>query len=595
LEPIIEKAKAEVAARQPAPAPKPVAAANPARSVVRPDPVSSTNGKKNIYADSDEFAEDAPAAAAAPSKSASKSAAPGKPEKDTKNVKAAPAAPAATTKKKGAEDEDFGPTLQVSNKAKRMEDEKALKTLKWSFEAPRKEFIDQLRTQMEVANFSRTLLANMFQEDFKFHIKALDLLQKALDDCQDAIVSNVDLILRWLTLRFFETNPTVILKAIDYMSALFTMLNTVKNYHLVDYEANAFIPYFIGKLGDRQDSIRKGFRQIIKQIQQIYSPVKVFGFLITGLASKNSRQRTECLEELGQMIETLGLDPFNPATNLKEIAKQIGDRDNGVRNAALNTVTIAFQIVGEKVYKFIGKINEKELSMLDERIKRSAKMPLPPAALKLQQPAAPAQPPQQAPGNGMHPSSSANSINQQQPSILNNINNVMNNNNNNSEANAAAGGVNSRTMNRTPKKYAPSPTQPVASSNINTSPLNQGGANFTSFAAVANNSASKPRREFTLDIKDDDEDLSGMPNVKLTNYSDIEEIMRKPVELPPKRNVRAYQPNILKETTDVKEAIDLVITHISHHDIATSIRSLLQVRNCCFFVVLIEDRMHFIF
>ena len=89
--------------------------------------------------------------------------------------------------------------------------------------------------------------------------------------------------------------------------------------------------------------------------------------------SKNARQRTECLEELGQMIEAIGLDAFNPAVTLKEIAKQIGDRDNGVRSAALNTCTIAFQIAGEKVYKYVGKLNEKDQSMLDERIKRSAK------------------------------------------------------------------------------------------------------------------------------------------------------------------------------------------------------------------------------
>ena len=64
----------------------------------------------------------------------------------------------------------------------------------------------------------------------------------------------------------------------------------------------------------------------------------------------------ECLEELGQMIEALGLNPFNPAVSIKEIAKQISDRDNGVRSAALNTITIAFQIVGEQVYKYTGKV-----------------------------------------------------------------------------------------------------------------------------------------------------------------------------------------------------------------------------------------------
>lgn len=61
------------------------------------------------------------------------------------------------------------------------------------------------------------------------------------------------------------------------------------------------------------------------------------------------------------MIEMLGLTPFNPSVTLKEIAKQIGDRDTSVRNAALNTVTIAFQIQGEQVYKYIGKVTANQL------------------------------------------------------------------------------------------------------------------------------------------------------------------------------------------------------------------------------------------
>jgi cytoskeleton-associated protein 5 len=181
--------------------------------------------------------------------------------------------------------------MQISNKNKRADEEKALKTLKWNFEAPRKEFIDQLKTQMETAGFNRTLVTQLFHEDFKFHIIALQTLSKAIDEASDATLSNLDLILRWLTLRFFETNPTVIIKAIEYMQALFNMLATVKSYHLLDYEANAFIPYFITRLGDPKDQMRKGFRQIVKQIAQVYAPVKVFNYLIQGLASKNARQR----------------------------------------------------------------------------------------------------------------------------------------------------------------------------------------------------------------------------------------------------------------------------------------------------------------
>lgn len=100
-----------------------------------------------------------------------------------------------------------------------------------------------------------------------------------------------------------------------------------------------------------------------------------------GLKSKNARQRTECLDELGFLIETYGMNVCqpNPQSALKEIARHISDRDNSVRNAALNCVVQAYHLVGEKVYKFVGNLTEKDLSMLDERIKRAAKKPKPAA------------------------------------------------------------------------------------------------------------------------------------------------------------------------------------------------------------------------
>lgn len=83
----------------------------------------------------------------------------------------------------------------------------------------------------------------------------------------------------------------------------------------------------------------------------------------------------------------------NPNTCLKEIAKQISDRDNGVRNAALNCLVLTYYIVGEKIYKMVGnvrfsmqflhlllvslnvifQISDKDMSLLEERIKRSNK------------------------------------------------------------------------------------------------------------------------------------------------------------------------------------------------------------------------------
>lgn len=58
------------------------------------------------------------------------------------------------------------------------------------------------------------------------------------------------------------------------------------------------------------------------------------------------------------MMEMNGLEICQPSPKeaLKEIAKQIGDRDNSVRSAALNTIVVAYQIIGEQVYKYVGRV-----------------------------------------------------------------------------------------------------------------------------------------------------------------------------------------------------------------------------------------------
>lgn len=67
---------------------------------------------------------------------------------------------------------------------------------------------------------------------------------------------------------------------------------------------------------------------------------------------------TECLEELGCLIEGYGMNVCQPtpAKSLKEIAVHIGDRDTSVRNAALNTVVAVYNVCGEQVYKLIGNV-----------------------------------------------------------------------------------------------------------------------------------------------------------------------------------------------------------------------------------------------
>ncbi|XP_040894038.1 cytoskeleton-associated protein 5 isoform X2 [Toxotes jaculatrix] len=274
------------------------------------------------------------------------------------------------------DDEDrSGPIfiLVPNAKEQRIKEEKQLKILKWNFMTPRDEYVEQLKTQMSTC-FAKWLQDELFHFDFQRHVKAIGVMIERLESESDATISCLDLILKWFTLRFFDTNTTVLMKVLEYLKLLFAMLNR-ENYHLTEYEANSFVPYLILKVGESKDVVRKDVRAILTMLCKVYPASKVFPFLMDGTKSKNSKQRAECLEELGCLIEGYGMNVCQPtpAKSLKEIAVHIGDRDTSVRNAALNTVVAVYNVCGDQVYKLIGNLSEKDMSMLEERIKRSAK------------------------------------------------------------------------------------------------------------------------------------------------------------------------------------------------------------------------------
>ncbi|XP_066151261.1 protein mini spindles [Euwallacea fornicatus] len=290
--------------------------------------------------------------------------------------------PAGPSSRKKEEDVDNSPLLVVNNlKHQRTIDESKLKVLKWNFTQPREEFVDLLKDQMTAANVNRNLTSNMFHSDFRYHIKAIESLMDDLPDHSEALISNLDLILKWLTLRFFDTNPSVLLKGLEYLHSVFNMLFE-KQYRMLENEGSCFIPYLVLKIGDPKDAVRNGVRALLKLITAVFPVSRLFIYVMEGVKSKNARQRAECLEVMGSMIEDYNITVCQPTpvACLKEVAKQISDRDNSVRNAALNCVVQAYNIVGEKVYKMVGNISDKEMTLLEERIKRSSRRSVVPKA-----------------------------------------------------------------------------------------------------------------------------------------------------------------------------------------------------------------------
>ncbi|KAJ3021312.1 Microtubule-associated protein, microtubule dynamics during spindle orientation [Thoreauomyces humboldtii] len=275
---------------------------------------------------------------------------------------------------------------------------------KWTFDIPRPELVEHLAEQCQ-GQFSVDVLAGLFAADhykekgFLAALTALDepisnlptsldqtaaALDLDVDELTSRYINSADLILKYITLRFFDTNTSMFLKCLDLIEHLLALLDH-SGAQLSEYEAAAFLPFFVNKTGDPKETMRVKMRGIMRQLTRVYPASKLFNYLIRGLESKNARTRTECLEELANLVNRNGINVCVPAKAFPLVAVQLADRDASVRNGALAVLSQAYKIVGDQVYKHLGRVAAKEKSLVEERLKRmpsSARNP-PTAARRL--------------------------------------------------------------------------------------------------------------------------------------------------------------------------------------------------------------------
>ncbi|XP_033006803.1 cytoskeleton-associated protein 5-like [Lacerta agilis] len=268
----------------------------------------------------------------------------------------------------------LGPIFIIVPKAKeqRAKDEKALKVLRWNFSSPSSKYVEQLKAQMCTC-FSTWLQEELFHSNFQHHIKALTVMTKHLESEKDGVISCLDLILKWLSLRLFDTNTWVLMKTLEYLKKLFSLL-IEERYQLMENEAASFLPYLLLKLGGTKESILKEVRAIVKQTTLIYPASKTFCFLLEGAQAKNANQRVGCLKELGWLLKTYGPDVCqpNPSKTLKTLITLTGDSNNAVHCAALKVIAIARDVYGVEAFKAIGNISDKHMNLLEGSMKDAA-------------------------------------------------------------------------------------------------------------------------------------------------------------------------------------------------------------------------------
>ena len=103
---------------------------------------------------------------------------------------------------------------------------------------------------------------------------------------------NLDLLLRWVVLRFCEQAPNTqsLLKTLDFTA---DALATVKDLgvRLSEQEAALFLPALVhDECGHAMEAVREKFRKILRVIPGLF-PASLLAAVVRGLDSKNTKTR----------------------------------------------------------------------------------------------------------------------------------------------------------------------------------------------------------------------------------------------------------------------------------------------------------------
>ncbi|KAL3643399.1 Protein MICROTUBULE ORGANIZATION 1 [Castilleja foliolosa] len=220
--------------------------------------------------------------------------------------------------------------------------------------------------------FREDLHRRLLSTDFKKQVDGIEMLQKALPSTGKEFIEVLDILLRWFVLRFCESNTSCLLKVLEFLPELLDMLRN-EGYTMTEAEAAIFLPCLIEKSGHNIEKLREKLRELMKQIIHTYSAAKTFPYILEGLRSRNNRTRIECADLVGFLLDNYGSEISGQLKSLQIVASLTAERDGETRKAALNTLAIGYKILGDDIWRYVGKLTEAQRSMLDDRFKWKAR------------------------------------------------------------------------------------------------------------------------------------------------------------------------------------------------------------------------------
>ncbi|KAK4759750.1 hypothetical protein SAY87_022881 [Trapa incisa] len=259
--------------------------------------------------------------------------------------------------------------LNVKDSVK--EDRERMFVRRFKFEELRIEQIQDLENDM-MRYFRDDLHRRLLSPDFRKQVDGLEMLQRALPSIMKEVIEVLDILLKWFVLRFCESNTTCLLKVLEFLPELFRRLKD-EGYSLSESEAAIFLPCLMEKSGHNIEKVREKMRELMKQIVHTYSAAKTFPYMLEGLRSKNNRTRIECVDLVGFLIDHHGSEISGQLKSLQTVASLTAERDGEIRKAALNTMATGYKLLGDDIWRYVGKLTDAQRSMLDDRFKWKAR------------------------------------------------------------------------------------------------------------------------------------------------------------------------------------------------------------------------------
>ena len=249
---------------------------------------------------------------------------------------------------------------------------------KWWWEptkAPREDLVEVLTADLQ-KYVSATVHKQLFSKSVPDHIKAMQALGMAIESQPDGIVSIVDLLLKWCTVRMcWRDNTQAIAGLHRFMLKLVSHLAD-NDFPLTDTQAAALFPFLIEKAGHKLERFRKSSREILCLLRRVFPASKIAPYLVEGFQNTaNSKTKAECLAELFLLVQECGSWKIcSGKKGIRSIKAEVGSSDPNVRKGALDILAVVWGSVdGEwkQMDSIIGKATGKIRSLMEERFKFS--------------------------------------------------------------------------------------------------------------------------------------------------------------------------------------------------------------------------------